>query len=50
MKGIMKAAVFKGIGHITVEERPIPECPEDGLLIKVYAALRDLRERCKKLP
>lgn len=37
MKGIMKAAVFKGIGHITVEERPIPECPEDGLLIKVYA-------------
>lgn len=33
----MKAAVFKGIEQIVIEERAIPECPEDGLLIKVYA-------------
>lgn len=37
MKGIMKAAVFKDIEKIVLEELPIPECPEDGLLIKVYA-------------
>lgn len=37
MKGIMKAAVFKDVGHIKVEERPIPECPADGVLIKIYA-------------
>jgi len=33
----MKAAVFKDIGVMAVEERPIPKCPEDGLLIRVHA-------------
>lgn len=37
MKGMMKAAVFKDIEQIVLEERPIPECPEDGLLVKVHA-------------
>lgn len=37
MKGIMKAAVFKDIENIVLEEMPIPECPEGGMLIKVYA-------------
>ncbi|MDC7287621.1 alcohol dehydrogenase catalytic domain-containing protein [Blautia schinkii] len=36
MKGTMKAAVFKGIENIVVEELPIPQCPEDGILIKVH--------------
>lgn len=36
MTGFMKAAVFKGIEQITVEERPIPLCPSGGLLIKVH--------------
>lgn len=36
MKGTMKAAVFRGIENIVVEEIPIPECPEDGVLIKVH--------------
>lgn len=36
MKGTMKAAVFRGIEHIVVEDMPIPECPQDGVLIKVY--------------
>ncbi len=37
MKGLMKCAVFKGVENIVTENRPIPECPNDGLLIKVYA-------------
>jgi len=37
MNGTMKAAVFKDIENIIVEERPIPECPEGGILIKVHA-------------
>lgn len=36
MKGKMKAAVFKGIENIIVEEVPIPECPRDGILIKIH--------------
>lgn len=32
----MKAAVYKGINQMAVEERPIPPCPDDGLLIKVH--------------
>lgn len=36
MKGTMKAAVFRGIENIVVEELPIPECPADGVLIKVH--------------
>ena len=36
MEGTMKAAVFKDLGQIVVEERPIPQCPEDGLLVKVH--------------
>ena len=37
MNGMMKAAVFKDVENIVLEERPIPACPEDGLLVKVYA-------------
>lgn len=37
MKGTMKAAVFKDLETIVLEERPIPDCPDDGILIKVYA-------------
>lgn len=37
MKGIMNAAVFKDIGHMEIEKRPIPDCPADGVLIKIYA-------------
>ncbi len=36
-KGYMKAAVFKDIEHIEIEERPIPECPSEGVLVKVHA-------------
>ena len=36
MDGMMRCAVFRNIGEIVVEERPIPPCPEDGLLIKVH--------------
>ena len=36
MKGMMKAAVFKGIENIVVQEMPIPDCPPDGVLIKVH--------------
>lgn len=35
MDGTMKAAVFKDIEQIEIEEHPIPACPEDGLLVKV---------------
>lgn len=37
MNGWMKAAIFRDIEQIVLEERPIPDCPPDGLLIKVYA-------------
>lgn len=37
MKGMMKAAVFKDIENIAMEQRPIPECPDGGMLVKVYA-------------
>lgn len=37
MKGMMKAAVFKGIEHIEIESREIPQCPEGGLLVKVVS-------------
>lgn len=37
MEGKMKAAVFKDIENIVVEERDIPECPRDGMLVKVVA-------------
>ncbi len=37
MNKIMKAAVFKDIENIVMEERPIPQCPEGGMLIKVHA-------------
>jgi len=33
----MRAAVFQDVGKIRVEEVPKPECPEDGLLIRVEA-------------
>lgn len=36
MEGTMKAAVFRGVENIQLEERPIPPCPEDGLLVKVH--------------
>jgi L-iditol 2-dehydrogenase len=37
MTGKMKAAVFKDIEDIVVEERDIPACPRDGLLVRVMA-------------
>ncbi len=37
MNAMMKAAVFKDVGRMEIEERPVPPCPEDGLLIKVHA-------------
>lgn len=37
MNNLMKAAVFKDIEKIVLEEVPIPKCPEGGLLVKVYA-------------
>lgn len=37
MNNTMKAAVFKDIKNIVTETLPIPECPDDGLLIKVYS-------------
>ena len=37
MNNVMKAAVFKDIENIVLEERPIPECPDGGMLVKVYA-------------
>lgn len=37
MNGNMKAAVFKEIGRMSVEERPIPECGDGGVLVKVHA-------------
>lgn len=37
MNGLMKAAVFHDAEDIVLEERPIPACPEDGLLVKVFA-------------
>lgn len=33
----MRAAVFQDVGKISIEEVPKPECPVDGLLIKVVA-------------
>lgn len=37
MSGVMKAAVFKDIENIVIEEKPIPDCPDGGLLVKVHA-------------
>lgn len=37
MTKIMKAAVFKDVENIVVEQMPIPECPDGGVLIKVFA-------------
>lgn len=33
----MRAAVFHGVRQISVEEVPKPECPQDGLLVRVEA-------------
>lgn len=33
----MKAAVYQGIGRISLEEVPKPQCPSDGLLLRVKA-------------
>lgn len=35
MSHMMRAAVFKDIEQIVVEEMPVPSCPSGGLLIKV---------------
>lgn len=32
MKGMMKAAVFKGIEHMEIESLEIPSCPDGGFL------------------
>lgn len=37
MRGMMKAAVFKGIERMEIQEVPIPECPHRGILVKVIA-------------
>lgn len=37
MTGLMKAAVFRDVECIEVEEREVPACPENGLLVKVRA-------------
>ena len=37
MKGTMKAAVFKDIEKIILEDLPIPDCPADGILLKIHA-------------
>lgn len=37
MGQMMKAAVFKAVERMEMEERPIPECPGDGILVKVIA-------------
>jgi L-iditol 2-dehydrogenase len=37
MEGKMKAAIFKDIENIVVEELNIPACPSDGMLVKVIA-------------
>lgn len=37
MEGKMRAAVFKDIETIVVEERDIPACPQGGMLVKVMA-------------
>ena len=36
MQSTMKAAVFHDVGDIRLEERPVPACPSDGLLVKVH--------------
>ena len=33
---MMKAAMYYGIGDIRIEEIPMPECPDDGLIMKVH--------------
>jgi L-iditol 2-dehydrogenase len=33
----MFCVVFNGPGRLDIEERPVPECPPDGLLVKVMA-------------
>jgi len=33
----MKAAVFEGIENIAVRELPVPQCEDDGMLVKVEA-------------
>lgn len=37
MNEMMKAAVFEGIENIRIREIPIPECDDDGLIVRVEA-------------
>lgn len=37
MKGTMKAAIFKEREMLVLEDLDIPECPENGILLKVHA-------------
>ena len=37
MKGTMKAAVFKDIEKIILEDLPIPDCPADGIQLNIHA-------------
>lgn len=37
MKGKMKAAIFRDIEDMRVESIDIPDCPADGVLVKVHA-------------
>ena len=35
----MQAVIFKGIGHVTVEDRPIPTCQDPtDIIVKVHVA------------
>ena len=38
MEGTMKCAIYHGAKNITVEERPIPQCGEKDVLVKVLRA------------
>ena len=33
----MKAALLRSPGHLTVDEVPVPSCPESGILVEVKA-------------
>ena len=38
VEGSMKALIFKTKGEVALEERPIPQCPDAGILVKVARA------------
>ena len=38
MEGMMKCGIYKGIKQVAIEERPIPQIDEKGVLVKVLRA------------